>query len=84
MSVKLNLSDTQDGYGFFYGQALLGDFMCHVNILPPADLCRGFRLIDGYVPDEKAWIVYANGEEIARVSSLDQVEVSLQTLLPLE
>jgi len=69
MSKKLDLklSEAPDQYGFFYGTAQLGEQFSRVNVLPPRAQWAGGEMLEGYKPDDKKWIVYADGEEIARM-----------------
>ncbi len=81
--VQFNLSAEPDGYGFYYGQAQMGDDVCQVNVLPPADQWDGDIKLEGYEPDEKAWIIYADSEEIARVESREDIAMAVcQRLAP--
>ena len=76
------LSDRQDGYGFYYGEARRGDRKVNVNVLPPAALWAGDSMMDQYKPDPKAWVIYFDGEEVARVENQgDLPQIAQQALL---
>jgi hypothetical protein len=70
---NLKLSDEPDGFGFFYGWGYRNGKPVHVDILPPRDLWRGQISMSEQRPDPKAWIVYINGEEFARVERREDV-----------
>jgi len=75
--VTLSLSAAPDGYGFFYGTAQLGDAFCSVNVLPPQGQWAGDIKLEGYMPDETNWIIFADGEEIARVRNRDDLAAAM-------
>jgi len=76
-SYNFELSKQPDGYGFYYGH-LTNEAGEHfiVNVLPPAHLWSGDQRLPGYEPDEKAWILYADGEEVGRVETLEPVKIA--------
>ncbi|MEO8629067.1 MAG: hypothetical protein ABI612_13335 [Betaproteobacteria bacterium] len=80
-SVILDLNPVPDAYGFIYGQARHGDFILSVNVLPPKSHWRGQFKLDGYVPDEHDWIVYVDGEEMARVQTRSSVDEALRSAI---
>jgi hypothetical protein len=69
----LKLSAEPDGFGFFYGWAYRNGTPVHVDVLPPRDLWCGQSSMSEQKPDPKAWIVYMNGEEFARVERREDI-----------
>jgi hypothetical protein len=69
----LKLSAEPDGFGFFYGWAYRNGKPVHVDVLPPRELWRGQMSISEQKPDPKAWIIYMNGEEFARVERREDI-----------
>ena len=67
MAVDLKLSPNPDGYGFHYGTVDVDGEVLRVNVLPPIALWKGDMKLPKYQPHETDWIVFVNGEEIARV-----------------
>lgn len=82
---KLSLKPEQDGMGYFYGQYTTDTGqVIRVDVLPPASHPRPrFVMASPQGQHATDWIVYANGQEIARVArraDLDGLDV--QRLLP--
>lgn len=67
----VKLSERPDGYGFFYGHAEKDGQTVNVNILPPKEKWDGDTKLEGFEPEPGQWIVYADGEEIARLERLE-------------
>ena len=85
---RLKLSAEPDGFGFF-GWAERNDERVRVDVLPPEHLSRGDIKLEGQKPDDKAWILYLDGQEFARVERREDQRVigeTIETLLhhPLE
>ena len=78
---RLELKPEPDGFGFLYGHYIAADSTSYrIDVLPSAAEWRGdFKTVE---PDTKAWIVFADGNEIARVISRDDLEPMLRTALP--
>lgn len=76
----VRLSREPDGYGFIYGKVWDEQGAIHdVNVLPPVGQWRGQSRLKGFEPHASDWILYLDGEEIARVSSgleLEQLVVA--------
>ena len=72
--VELRLAEHHFG---FYGQALQGDTVVYLDILPPAYLWVG----DIPHADPTHWSVYADGELIARIQRAADVGPALLPLL---
>ncbi len=79
--ILLDLNPVPDAYGFIYGQARLGDQLFDVNVLPPKSEWRGQFKLDGYVSAEHDWIVYVDGEEVARAPTAAAVQDALSKAL---
>jgi hypothetical protein len=74
---KLKLNPRPDGYGFLYSTSEGEGELVRVDVLPPADLWDGDVMLDNCKPDPKAWIVYMNGEEFARVERREDLPAVL-------
>lgn len=72
--VHLDLKPVPDAYGFIYGRAQRGNDVFDVNVLPPKSQWRGQFKLDGYTPDEHDWILYVDGEEVARLRERTDIE----------
>jgi hypothetical protein len=77
-SMTLQLNSRPDAYGWLYGHftASNGDRV-RVDIMPPLDHWAGDMQLDGYKPHIIDWVVYADGDEVARVTALDGIEAAL-------
>jgi hypothetical protein len=74
---RLKLSAEPDGFGFFYGWAERNGERVRVDVLPPDHLWRGDIKLDGQKPDPKAWVLYLDGEEFARVERREDLPLAL-------
>ena len=81
---NLTLKPEQDGMGYFYGQYHSGDgSVVRVNVLPPVAYPRPHFVVDSSGMHATDWIVYANGEEIARVARREDLDtLDIGKLLP--
>lgn len=71
----VRLAPEPDGYGFIYGKVWDEEGAIHdVNILPPAAEWRGQSRLAGFEPHASDWIVYLDGEEVARVRNGVELE----------
>ena len=73
---ELNLSDRPDGVGYFYGQLRTKDGVHQVNVMPPEPHWAGepgMKPTGEFAPDPAQYILYVDGEEIARVKALAEV-----------
>lgn len=65
--VRLDLKAEPDGFGFYYGTAEMPDGeILHVNVLPPKDQWRGQIYMKNLQPHETDWVLFVDGEEVAR------------------
>lgn len=72
---RLELKSEPDGFGFLYGQLLATDGEAHrVDILPSASQRRGDIRPSSELPHATDWIVYLDGNEIARVRRSEDLE----------
>lgn len=82
---KLSLKPEQDGMGYFYGKYTTdtGEVL-RVDVLPPRSHPKPHYVTA--FPEgqhDTDWIVYANGQEIARVARRDDLDgLDVQRLLP--
>ena len=75
--IRLDLKSEPDGFGYIYGQAHAPDGEVYrVNILPPASHWRG-DMKPGEI-DPTHWIVYLDGDEIARLERREDLETLLK------
>jgi hypothetical protein len=74
---RLTLNPRPDGYGFLYTSAWVNGEHVRIDILPPAHLWQGDVMLDNCKPDPKAWIVYMNGEQFARVERREDLPAVL-------
>jgi hypothetical protein len=81
MKPLLKLKPEPDGLGFIYGTADVGDgYLYRVNIMPPLPYWRGDIKMDGeFAPHATDWVVYLDGEEIARVRAREDLEAAILT-----
>lgn len=70
---KLELGPRPDEFGFLYGHCLIEGRPVSVDILPPVGEWQGGQVLEGYEPDPVAWIVYLEGEEVARVTRREEL-----------
>ncbi len=76
-STELRLAEHPAGLGF-HGQALLGDTLVHLDILPPAYLWAGCAPLH---LDPTHWRVLADGELLGRIERQEDVGPALLPLL---
>ena len=82
MKGKLHLKTRPDGYGYIYGVWVRGEETVRVDIMPPRAHWDVDMMLPDRAPHETDWVVYANGEEIARVKAenVSSLEGALQSL----
>jgi len=63
-----------DAYGFLYGEVVSerGETL-RVDVMPPEAEWRGQVRLEGFEPHATEWVVFVEGEEIARVSSQNEI-----------
>lgn len=71
---KFVLKDTPDGFGFIYGVYRDGEDSHRVDILPPINHWNGDIQLSGYKPHKTDWILFIDGEEVARATSRSLLE----------
>jgi len=75
---RLELKPERDGLGYYYGQYVDDDGnSVRVDILPPRSEAKPAYVFDNSAADPTHWIVYADGEEIARIEWRDDLEASV-------
>lgn len=81
---QLHIKPEADGFGFLYGT--LSDGVgagCRVDIMPPLPHWHGSIMLTGEgAPHPTDWVVYVDGNEIARVSRREDIEAALVAALP--
>lgn len=71
----LTLKPEQDGSGFYYGQYRTDDGdIIRVDVLPPKSHPRPYFVMTNETMHDTDWIIYANGEEVARVTRREDVD----------
>ena len=83
-AITLQLSREPDEFGFYYGMASLGDAFCRVNVMPPVAFWTGAQKLNGYEPDPECWVVYTDGEEIARVKRREELAAAMLPRLSMQ
>ena len=79
---SVKLSETVDEFGFYNGHIIDWDGKYfRLNILPPLNEWKGETELTGYKPDTKAWIIYIDNMEYARVEHLELMKQNLARLL---
>jgi hypothetical protein len=79
----VRLSREPDGYGFIYVKVWDEQGAIHeVNILPPKSEWRGQTMLKGFEPHSSDWILYLDGEEVARVRDGAELERTVFGYLP--
>ena len=72
---KLTLKPEQDGSGYFYGQFIGDDdSVVRVDVLPPRSHPRPYFVMHNDHMHDTDWIVFADGEEIARVKQREDID----------
>jgi hypothetical protein len=79
--IEIKLSQRVDGFGFIRGEARKGDTVVHVNMLPPEPLWTGSIMLEEHQPDPEMWLVFADGELIAKIARQEDVGAALAQLL---
>lgn len=80
---SLTLRPDQDGMGYFYGdyRTDAGERL-RVNVLPPRSHPRpSYVLVANEEADARQWIIYVNGEEVARVDDRAAIAAALTDAL---
>jgi len=72
---RTTLNEAPDGYGYFYGTLQRGEEIERLNIMPPLPYWSGDDKQGKYAPHATQWVVYLNGEEVARATSINQLKV---------
>jgi hypothetical protein len=77
--VRVDIKPRPDGYGYLYGEAVADNGeRCRVDIMPPLPEWRGDTMLDGLGrPHATDWVVYRDGEEIARVTRIEDLAASI-------
>jgi hypothetical protein len=80
--MKVNLKPTPDGFGFIYGEGIdaSGDTR-RIDIMPPLPYWRGDIRLDNNGPHPTEWVLYVDGDEIARSPSRVEIEGMLNRFL---
>lgn len=75
---RLELKPEQDGMGFFYGTLDVGDdHVYRVDVLPPLSEPRPYFVMGNERMHTSDWIIYVDGEEIARVARRSDIEATV-------
>lgn len=80
---RLVLRPEPDGFGFIYGQLIVGDDEVYrVDIMPPAAEWRGDMKPSGQLPHPTDWVIHLDGDEIARVRRREDIASAVVKRLP--
>ena len=81
---KLTLKPEQDGSGYFYGQFIGDDdSVVRVDVVPPRSHPRPYFVMDNDHMHATDRIVFADGQEIARVKQREDIDtLDIVKLLP--
>lgn len=75
---RLELKPEQDGMGYFYGTLDVGaDHVYRVDVLPPLSEPRPYFVMTSERMHPTDWIIYLDGEEIARVAARADIEAAV-------
>ena len=76
--VEINLKAMPDGFGFIYGEGVdaRGESR-RINIMPPLSHWRGDIKMDTNGPNTTDWVLYVDGDEVARALSRGELETEL-------
>lgn len=80
---KLSLKSEPDGFGFIYGTLSDGgEHTWRVDIMPPLPCWRGDMKMQGsFAPHATDWVVYLDGDEIARVQRREDLQPAIAAAL---
>jgi hypothetical protein len=73
----LSLNPRPDGYGYLYGTLVTEEGRFRVDIMPPRPHWRGDVMLDDCRPHPTDWVVFVDGEEIARVAQIDNLAATI-------
>ena len=78
----INLKAMPDGFGFIYGDGIdaRGDSR-RINIMPRLPYWRGDIKLDTNGPHATDWVLYVDGDEVARALSRAELETALERFL---
>lgn len=73
---RVTIKDQPDEFGFIYGSVSSGEggASMQFDIMPPEADWQGGQRLPGFEPHQTDWVVYVDGEVVARVRSLDEVK----------
>jgi hypothetical protein len=78
----LTMKPEQDGMGYFYGEYIGVDgTRVRVDVLPPRSHPKPYFVMTTDQMHETDWIIYANGDEVARARRRDEIERRLVAAL---
>lgn len=79
--ISIELKPMPDGFGFQYGIARQGGRILNINVMPPQAQWAGDFKLEGYEPHPSDWVLYVEGEEVARVQSRAEVDAEFLRVL---
>ena len=79
--ITVDLNPMADAYGFIYGQAHRTGTFHNINVMPPLKYWQGQYKLDGYEPHETDWVLYVDGEEVARVHKRTDIKTEFTRVL---
>ncbi|MGD9670778.1 MAG: hypothetical protein AB7U75_17320 [Hyphomicrobiaceae bacterium] len=79
--IEIDLKARPDGYGFEYGVARRGGRILNINVMPPQAHWDGDFELEGYEPHPTDWVLYIEGEEVARLQERAGIEAEFIRVL---
>jgi hypothetical protein len=78
----VQLKPMPDGFGFIYGEGVdaFGETR-RINIMPPLPFWRGEMKLETSGPHPTEWVLYIDGDEIARAPSRSEIDSALACYL---
>lgn len=79
--IEFTLKQMPDGFGFLYGTLIAGGASYRVDVLPPVPFWQGQFKLNNHQPHATDWIIFVDGNELARVSHRDDIAACVQQRL---
>ena len=77
--MTLLLDTSPDTYGWLFGRWIAPDGeRVSVLVMPPLDHWNGSAVLDGNEPHPTDWVVFVEGQEVARVDKRVSIDTALR------